>query len=130
MENYFKKVREYILDLELTIVSEDETKQVLVVSKEEDGVANMVIAVADPLVIIEQALFTINTENSDIFKKLLMKNRDIIHGAMVLDDEGKTVIFRDTLEISTLDKNELEATVESLSFLLSEFGDEILGFVK
>jgi hypothetical protein len=49
---------------------------------------------------------------------------------MVLNDAGDTVLFRDTLEVENLDKNELEASFEALSMLLSEFGEEILNFAK
>ncbi|MBN2892861.1 MAG: hypothetical protein JXL97_13420 [Bacteroidales bacterium] len=130
MENYYSKVREYLLDLEVTIVSEDKDNEVFVIEKEDDGVINMVVVIADPLVIIEQALFTLKDDSADVLKQILMKNRDMIHGAMVLDEEAKTVIYRDTLEASTLDLTELEASIESLSLLLSEFGQDILDFVK
>ena len=59
-----------------------------------------------------------------------MKNRDIVHGAFVLDDDGKRVIFRDTLQVETLDFSELEGTLSSLSLLLSEYTDEIIAFSK
>ena len=130
MKNHYSKVREYLLELEVTIVSEDVDNEVFVVKKEEEGIMNMVIVVSDPLVIIEQQLFTMKEESCDVFKKILMKNRDIIHGAMVLDGEGKTIIYRDTLEVETLDRGELEASLESLALLLSEFGEDILTFVK
>jgi hypothetical protein len=60
----------------------------------------------------------------------LIKNRDIVHGAFVLDEEGKRVIFRDTLQVESLDLNELEGTLNSLSLLLSEYSDEIIKFSK
>ena len=59
-----------------------------------------------------------------------MKNRDIIHGAFVLDESGKKLIFRDTLQIANLDLNELEGTLNSLSLLLSEYSDELINFSK
>jgi hypothetical protein len=130
MESYFKKVREYLFELEISISKEDEANQVFVIEKEEDGIKNMVIAIAEPLIIIEQSLFVIQTPSVEVYKTLLMKNRDIIHGALVLDDDGKTVIFRDTLEVSNLDLNEIQGSIESLSLLLGEFGQEILTLVK
>ncbi|MBN2664155.1 MAG: hypothetical protein JXR68_10940 [Bacteroidales bacterium] len=130
MKENFKKVREFLFDLEMTIVSEDTVNEIFVVQKEDDGVMNMVIALADPVLILEQQLFEIKTESIDLYKQLLMKNRDIIHGAMVLDEEGKTLLYRDTLELENLDLNELEASVESLSLLLSEFGEDILKYAQ
>ena len=129
MENYYAKVREYLLDMEITIVSENKEEEVFVVSREEDGIVNMVVFVSDPLVIVEQVLFNIKTDSASVYEKILKKNRDVIHGAMVLDDNNN-IIFRDTLQVSSLDFNELEATFESLSMLLSEFGEEILTLAK
>jgi hypothetical protein len=65
-----------------------------------------------------------------IFKSLLQKNRDIIHGAFVLEETGEKVIFRDTLQLENLDLNELEASLNSLGLLLSEYADKIIEFSK
>lgn len=130
MKNSFKKIREFLFDLEMTIVSEDTVNEIFVVQKEDDGVMNMVVALADPVLILEQQLFTIKEESIELYKNLLKKNRDVIHGAMVLDEEGKTLLFRDTLELENLDLNELEASIESLSLLLSEFGEDILKYAQ
>lgn len=129
MDN-FNKVKEYLLNLEISIISEDTQNGVFVIQKEEDGIMNMVIAIADPIVILEQTLFEVKNESIELYKTILKKNRDVIHGAMVLDDDGKKIIFRDTLEIENLNQNELEASIVALSLLLSEFGEEILNFVK
>ena len=64
-----------------------------------------------------------------VYKQLLQKNRDIIHGAFVLDNNN-TVLYRDTLQIGNLDLNELEGSLKSLSLLLSEYSDKILQFAK
>ena len=130
MENNYQKIKEYLLDLEISIINEDPENGIFLVQKEEDGVMNMVIAVADPIVILEQPLFKVKEDSIDLYKTLLKKNRDIIHGAMALDEEGKTVLYRDTLEVENLDKNELEASIEALSLLLSEFGNDIIKFAK
>ncbi|WKV12015.1 molecular chaperone Tir [Marivirga harenae] len=129
MEPYFKKVKEFVLELESVILYESESDSLLVVENEDLGVKNMVIGVASPIVIIEQYLFEVKDEG-DIYKKLLIKNRDIVHGAFVLDEKGEKVIFRNTLQVETLDLKELESTVNSLGLLLSEFSDELVSFSK
>lgn len=131
MQNNFSKIRNFLFELEISIISEDEKNQTFVIQKEDDGVMNMIIAIADPILILEQQLFSIkNNSDNDLYKTILKKNRDIIHGAMVLDDTEKNIIYRDTLEIENLDLNELEASIESLSLLLSEFGEIILKYAK
>ena len=130
MSENFKKVKDYLLDLEYRIVSEDEGEELFVVEKEEDGISNIVIDCEDTILIIEALLFEMNSSSESIFKSLLMKNREIIHGAFVLDETGKRVIFRDTLQLDTLDVNELEASINSLKLLLSEYSEELIEFSK
>jgi hypothetical protein len=88
----------------------------------------LVIGVANPLVIIEQYLFTKKEPSAEMYKSLLMKNQDIIHGAFVIDESGEKILFRDTLQLENLDLNELEASINSLSLLLSEYSDELIKF--
>ena len=128
--SHFDKVRGYLMDLEYTIIKEDKQREVFVVESLEDGISNLMIGIADPIIIIEQYLFDLKSNTGDVAKQLLMKNRDIVHGAFVLDADGKRVIFRDTLQVETLDFNELEGTLTSLSLLLSEYTDEIIAFSK
>jgi len=128
--SHFDKVKDYLMELEYSILLEDRENDVFVVESPDDGISNLMIGIADPIIIIEQYLFDLNVNVGDVSKQLLMKNRDIVHGAFVMDDDGKKVLFRDTLQIETLDFEELEGTLTSLSLLLSEYTDEIIGFSK
>lgn len=128
MEENFNKVKNYLLELNYSIKFEDKEDGVIVIDDETSGINNMVVGIADPLVILEQYIFEMTGDNGDTFKNLLMKNRDIVHGAFVLDDDGKKVIFRDTLQIENLDLNEIEASLNSLELLLSEYSDELIKF--
>ena len=128
--SHFDKVKDYLMELEYSILIEDRENDVFVVESPDDGISNLMIGIADPIIIIEQYLFDLNSNVGDVSKQLLMKNRDIVHGAFVMDDDGKKVLFRDTLQIETLDFEELEGTLTSLSLLLSEYTDEIIGFSK
>jgi len=130
MSEHFEKVRDYLLDLDFNIISENEEDGVFWVENEEAGINNLVIGCADPILIMEQYLFDLKSDSPEILKQLLIKNRDIIHGAFVLDETGKKVIFRDTLQLENLDLNELEGSVNSLSLLLSEYMDNLIEFSK
>jgi len=130
MSAYYNKVKDYLLNLEYNIVQEDTTEELFVVENPEGGIANLIVDCEDPILIIEGLLFEISDENPDIYKSLLIKNREIIHGAFTLDESGKKVIFRDTLQLENLDQNELEATLTSLEMLLSEYSEEIISFSK
>ena len=100
------------------------------IQKENFGIKNLILGVAPPILIIEQFIFKINNKSGEVFQSLLQKNRDIIHGAFVLDESGERVIFRDTLQIENLDLNELEGTLNSLSLLLSEYSEKIIAFSR
>ncbi|HIP37458.1 MAG TPA: molecular chaperone Tir [Crocinitomix sp.] len=128
--SHFDKVRDYLMELEYSIINEDKENEVFVVESEEDGISNLIIGVADPVIIVEQFLFDLNNDNGEITKQLLIKNREIVHGAFAINETGKKVLFRDTLQVENLDINELEGTLTSLSLLLSEYSDEIITFSK
>ncbi len=130
MNKYFEKVKNYLLELEYSIVKEDPENNFFIVEKEEALIKNMVIDIDAPIVLIDQVLFKINGDHPEVYKKLLQKNRDIIHGAFMLDESGEIVSFRDTLEAENLDLNELEGSLNSLTLLLNEYANQILSFVK
>jgi len=128
-QDYFDKVKNYLLDLEYVIVKEDKENGIFIIEKEDEFVKNMIIAVDDTTVIIEQVLFKLKNDSPEVLKKLLKKNRDMISGALALDDNDN-VIYRDTLQVENLDLNELETSIDSLNLLLSESGEEFLKFAK
>lgn len=130
MSVYFNKVKDYLLNLEYNIVQEDTAEELFVVENPDGGIANLIIDCEDPILIIEGLLFEVNEDNLEIFKALLMKNREIVHGAFTLDETGKKVLFRDTLQLENLDQNELEATLNSLELLLSEYSEQIISYSK
>ncbi|MBR4214080.1 MAG: hypothetical protein IKR94_02040 [Bacteroidales bacterium] len=129
MDINFAKVKNYLLDLEYSIVSEDESTGIFKITKEEEGIVNMIVVCADPIVILEQPLFKIKNESLSIYKQLLQKNRDIIHGAFAINEKNE-VIFRDTLQIENLDLNEIEGSINSLTILLSEYREKMIEFSK
>ncbi len=130
MDTHYQKVRNYLLDLDFEIMQENEEDEVFWVESEEAGIKNLVIGVADPIVIMEQFICEVANPSVEVFRNLLIKNRDIIHGAFVLDDTGTKLLFRDTLQVENLDLNELEGSLNSLSLLLSEYSEELIQISK
>jgi hypothetical protein len=126
----FSNVKNWLLDLEYNIQLENEEHQSFIIEKESEGIKNMMIVIAPQILIIEQFLFRCKNNQQDVYKQLLVKNRDIVHGAFVLDESGEKVIFRDTLQTENLDQNELIATINSLSLLISEYSTEMISFSK
>ncbi|GGH21901.1 YbjN domain-containing protein [Sphingobacterium alkalisoli] len=127
---HFKKVEKFITDLDFTIVSKNAKDGVLLVESESDGIRNLIIGVAPPIIIFEQYLFTLREDNLFTFRSMLIKNRDIVHGAFALTEDGRRAIFRYTLQLHNLDQNEFEAAINSLSLLLSEYYEQLIKFSK
>lgn len=122
MDSKFELVKQYLNDMEIVIVNEDKKEQLVIVEDEENGIKNLVIDCEEPILIIEQVIMKVRQDSNDVFKKLLQMNRNLVHGAFVLDENAQYVIFRDTLQLENLDRNELEASIHSLSLALSEYG--------
>jgi hypothetical protein len=130
MENNFNKVKNYLLDLEYNVVSEDTAEELVVVEKEEVGIKNLILDCEDSILVVELLLFEISSDNLAMFKEFLMMNRNIIHGAIALDESGTKVIFRDTLQLENLDLNEIQATLNSLEVFLSENATKLINFAN
>lgn len=130
MTHHFDRVKNYLIDLDYNITYESAEEEVFVVEYPDAGIYNLVIAVADPILIMEQFLFELKEGKPEVFRKLLEKNRDIVHGAFALDETGTRVVFRDTLQLENIDLNEIEGSVNSLELLLSEYSDELIEFSK
>ena len=128
--NYFSKVENFIQNINYTISYKDEKEGVFMIENLLDGVQNLIVGIAPPIIIFELYLFTITNDNLEMLKALLMKNRDIIHGAFAITEDGNKVIYRHTLQISNLDQNEFEATLNSLSLLMSEYSAQLIEFSK
>ncbi|MCA5004426.1 YbjN domain-containing protein [Sphingobacterium bovistauri] len=126
----FKTVEKFILDLDYTIISKNEKEGFFLIENNFDGIKNLIIGVTPPIIIFEQHLFSLHVDNIHLFKSLLIKNRDIIHGAFALTEDGKRVIFRYTLQLHNLDQNEFDAAINSLSLLLSEYHEQLIQFSK
>ncbi|QHC86610.1 molecular chaperone Tir [Empedobacter brevis] len=128
--NYFSKVENFIQNIDYTIRYKNEKEGVFMIENLLDGVQNLIVGIAPPIIIFELYLFTITNDNLDMLKALLMKNRDIIHGAFAITEDGNKVIYRYTLQISNIDQNEFEATLNSLSLLMSEYSAQLIEFSK
>ena len=126
MVNNFKKVKDYLLELEYSIISGDETEELIVIENEDAGISNLIVDCEDPILILELHLFDLKNESTDILRRFLQMNREIIHGAISIDESGKKVILRDTLQLENLDLNELQATLNSFEVFLSENANELI----
>lgn len=128
MSENLQKVKDYLQELGFGISSEDVAEELVVIDDEEKGIKNLIIDCEDPILIIEQKIMATPEKTEPFFKRLLQLNRTLVHGAFVLDDDGKNVLFRDTLQLQNLDLNELEGSINALSLALAENANELIAF--
>jgi len=126
----FEKVKDFILDMGFAISHEDPKEELVVINDDERGINNLVIDCEAPILILEQVIIPMPKESSDFCKRILQINRTLVHGAFVLDEEGTTLLFRDTLQLENLDRNELEGSIDALSLGLAEYASELVSFVR
>jgi hypothetical protein len=130
MSEYFEKVKVFLVDMGYAISQENAGEELVIVNDEESGVKNLIIDCEDPILILEQMIVRVPKKSGDLFRRLLQMNRTLVHGAFVLDEEGKMVLFRDTLRLENIDQNELEGSIKALGLALAENAEELLSFSK
>lgn len=124
----FAAVKEYVLELGFAIAEEIPEEEIIIVNDEERGVQSLVVDCEDTVLVIEQLIIKVAAGAAEAYKRILQMNRDLVFGAFVLNEEGDSLLYRNTLALENLDLNELESTINSLSLGLVEHGEELLGF--
>lgn len=130
MAKNFSKVKNYLLEMEYTIISEDSNEELVVIENTRSGISNLIVDCEDPILVLELHLFDLETIDSNILLRFLQMNREIIHGAIAIDESGKKVILRDTLQLENLDLNELQGSLNSFEVFLSENANELISISK
>ncbi|MFQ5738012.1 MAG: YbjN domain-containing protein [Acidobacteriota bacterium] len=130
MSSNLDLVKDYVADLDLVVSHEDEAQELIVVNDEENGIKDLIIDCEPPLVILEQLIMPVPGRPGDLYEVLLKMNHTLVHGAFALDEESKRVVFRDTLQLENLDRNELEGSIRALSLAMAEHGVELLKYAR
>ena len=112
------KIESYLLSLSL--IYEDVGDQTWVINDDEKGLKNVLVILADPVVIIRVKVMGIpGKEREQFFEQLLRLNQsDMIHGAYAL--EGDDVVLLNTLVRETLDIEEFQATLDAIGLALAQ----------
>ena len=126
--NYFDKVKDYLLEMGHDIVNKDVDEGILIITNQSRGLVNTILDCEGEILIIEQHIMDMNPDNTHAHKRLLQINRSLVHGAFVLNEDAGMLLFRDTLQLSNLDLNELEGSLNALSVGLIENTDELLSW--
>jgi hypothetical protein len=95
------------------------------VESPDNNVDNIIISYEDPILLMRVKLTEIPDTNREAFyQRLLQLNAtEIPHGAFGLEENN--VVLIDTLQVENLDRNELQASVDSLAFTVSQYYNEL-----
>ena len=110
------KVRSYLVDLGLSF--EEVGEKTWLINDEEKGLKNLIVMVSEPVVILRIKVMELPAERrGELFERLLRLNaEDLLHGAYALEGDG--VILVDTLELESMDLEELRASLEAIGLAL------------
>ncbi|HIC69266.1 MAG TPA: molecular chaperone Tir [Candidatus Latescibacteria bacterium] len=128
MSEQFEKVKGYVLELGFRIDEEDSSEEIVIINDEERGICELVIDCEDTVLVVEQLIMKLKPSTT-VYRRILQMNRELVFGAFVLNEDGDSLLYRNTLALGNLDLNELESTINALSLGLAENGEELLAFV-
>ena len=127
MSEQFEKVKGYVLELGFRIDEEDSSEEIVIINDEERGIHRLVIDCEDTVLVVEQLIMKLEPSTT-VYRRILQMNRELVFGAFVLNEDGDSLLYRNTLALGNLDLNELESTINALSLGLAENGEELLAF--
>jgi hypothetical protein len=112
------KVESYLMDL--GIAYQEVSPSAFYIDDQSKGLPGITVAIDEPIVVIRVKVMAVPAGNQcKLFEELLRLNgSDMVHGAYGLD--GKDVVLIDTLEYATMDKQEFEASLDSIGLALSK----------
>jgi len=98
------------------------------VESPDNSVDNIILKYADPILFLRIKLAKMPQKNREVFyERLLQLNAEINHGAFAIAEDD--VILVDALEVENLDRNELQASVDSLGFTVAQYYTELKGYL-
>jgi hypothetical protein len=112
------KIPSYLVDLGLSF--EEIGENTWLINDEEKGPRGLILMVSEPVLILRVKVMELPEERrEELFERLLRLNaEDLLHGAYALENDS--VILIDTLELTSLDLEELRASMEAIGLALVE----------
>lgn len=124
----YENVKAMVIELGFVPHTEDPDATLFVITDEDRGILNLVVDCEEDIVRLEQVMGLITPQTD--FRQLLAMNRELVHGAYALGRQGKRIIWTDTLQITNLDQNELEGSLDALSLAIAEHGDQLVEMLR
>ena len=122
----FEDVQRMVQGLGLVPENINEKEQMFTVTDIDRGINNLVVDLEDPVLILQQVVLPMSSRVYSI--QLLCMNMHLVHGAYAVTEDY--VVWRDTLRLEHLDKNELEGSIKALELGLAEHANDLLTMAK
>jgi hypothetical protein len=119
------RIERYLVAMAMTYerISED----VWVINDPDKGLNQIVLFVDESLLTVRTKVMGYPADDSEVclnlFKELLQLNCDLVHGAYAIEDDF--IILMDTLELDTMDMEELQASLDAISLAVAEHYDRL-----
>jgi hypothetical protein len=100
------------------------------VESSDNNVDNIILSYEDPILLMRVNLMQVPASNREAFyERLLRLNAsEIPHGAFGIENDN--IVLVDTLQVENLDRNELQASLDSLGFTVAQYYDELKGYLN
>jgi len=124
----FNEVKKMVEGLGFIPENENTNEELFTISDIENGIHSLIIDCEDPILVLEMVVMPYSDNIDPV--RLLQMNRNMVHGAFVIDEDKERVIWRDTLQLENLDTNELQGSINALSLTMNENLDELIQISK
>lgn len=100
------------------------------VESPDNNVDNIILSYAEPIIMFRINLMKVPANNREAFYERLLKMNatEIPHGAFGIEDNN--VVMIDTLQLENLNRNELQASVDSLAFTVAQYYNELKSYLQ
>jgi hypothetical protein len=100
------------------------------VESTENNVDNIIMSYEDPILLLRVNLMKVPEAAREVFyERLLQLNAtEIPHGAFGVENDIVVVI--DTLQVENLDRNELQASIDSIGFTVAQYYNELKEYLN
>ncbi len=118
MTNTKEKIEGYLMKLSLSF--QEAGTNSWIVRDPEKGIENLLIMVVETHVIVRTDVMAVPTDGkTELLEELLKLNAtEMVHGAYGID--GKKIVIIDTLDLDTMDLEELESAIDAVGLATAE----------
>lgn len=100
------------------------------VESPDNNVTNIILSLQYPILVSRVNLMKVPAQNREKFYERLLKLNasEMSHGAFGIEND--TVVLTDALQVENLDRNELQASVDSLGFAVAQYYPELKTYLE